>query len=280
MLEQNHRVQINQAGAVAKAAATHQLFMSLNTDTDPMHSMDPDLQPNTHSEIAIPIMGMASGRPIGVLDIQSTQHDSFIEEDQRFLSLLAGQIGLAIENIHLHESIQQAAVEAKSPSPQQSHRGEWDRFTVEQQLIGYRYDISGTSPLTALITHSDRDSDKIRGEAAGFVGVPIELRGEVLGELLVQAPAGKRWTDDELDIIRAVAERVALSAENARLFEETNRRAERERMVSEITSKIRSTNDPNEMIKKAVQELKSALGVSRVEVRPQKSSNNTNFFEA
>jgi len=42
--------------------------------------------------------------------------------------------------------------------------------------------------------------------------------------------------------------RVALSSENARLFDETSRRAERERMVSEITSKIRSTNSPKEMI--------------------------------
>jgi hypothetical protein len=43
-------------------------------------------------------------------------------------------------------------------------------------------------------------------------------------------------------------------------------------MVSEITSRIRSSNDPNEMIKMAVQELKSALGVTRVEVVPQRVS--------
>jgi GAF domain-containing protein len=71
-------------------------------------------------------------------------------------------------------------------------------------------------------------------------------------------------------LIHSVAERVALSAENARLFEETSRRAERERMVSEITSRIRSSNDPDQMIKLAVQELKNALGVSRVEVVPQR----------
>ena len=45
-------------------------------------------------------------------------------------------------------------------------------------------------------------------------------------------------------MIQAVAERVALSVENARLFDETSRRAARERLVTEITSKIRSLNDP------------------------------------
>ena len=68
---------------------------------------------------------------------------------------------------------------------------------------------------------------------------------------------------------QAVAERVALSAENARLFEETTRRAERERLVSDITSKIRSVNDPQAMVQTAVEELRRALGATRVEVVPQ-----------
>ena len=66
-----------------------------------------------------------------------------------------------------------------------------------------------------------------------------------------------------------MAERVALSAENARLFDETTRRAERERLVTEITSKIRSTNDPEEMIRTALEELRSALGATQIQLIPQ-----------
>jgi twitching motility protein PilJ len=76
-------------------------------------------------------------------------------------------------------------------------------------------------------------------------------------------------SEDQLDLIKAVAERVALSAENARLFEETTRRAERERLVSDITSKIRGTPDPQSMVQTAIDELRKALGASRVEVIPQ-----------
>ncbi len=99
--------------------------------------------------------------------------------------------------------------------------------------------------------------------------VPIELRGETIGMLAVQTPSIDALSQDQIDLIKAVAERVALSAENARLFDETSRRAERERMVSDITSKIRSVNDPDLMIKTAMEELRNALGVSRVEVIPQ-----------
>jgi hypothetical protein len=65
-----------------------------------------------------------------------------------------------------------------------------------------------------------------------------------------------------------VAERVSISAENARLFEETSGRAERERTVADITNKIRSTNDPNVMLATAMEELKKALGASRVQIVP------------
>jgi len=104
---------------------------------------------------------------------------------------------------------------------------------------------------------------------AGQIVVPIELRGELIGKLVVQSPSAKVLSQDQIDIIKAVAERVALSAENARLFEETTRRAERERLVSDITGKIRSGTDPQLMIQTAMDELRKALGASRVEVIPQ-----------
>ena len=86
---------------------------------------------------------------------------------------------------------------------------------------------------------------------------------------MVQSPSTAPLNQDQIDLIKAVAERVALSAENARLFEETTRRAERERLVSNITSKIRSVNDPQSMIQTAMDELRKALGASKVEVIPQ-----------
>ena len=46
-----------------------------------------------------------------------------------------------------------------------------------------------------------------------------------------------------------------------------SRRAERERLVSDITGRIRSVNDPQAMIQTAMEELQRALGASRVEVR-------------
>jgi transcriptional regulator with GAF, ATPase, and Fis domain len=119
------------------------------------------------------------------------------------------------------------------------------------------------------LTGTDKRKGKHKPTETSQVMVPIELRGETIGMLSVQSPSLGTISQDQIDLIKAVADRVALSAENARLFEETSRRAEREKMVSDITSKFRSANDPDIMIKTAMEELRNALGATRVEVIPQ-----------
>ena len=124
--------------------------------------------------------------------------------------------------------------------------------------------------LKSLLNLADLGNYKNKGkqERSSQVTVPIELRGEIIGTLIVQTPSEDILNQDQVDLIKAVAERVALSAENARLFEETTHRAERERLVSDITGKIRSVQDPQTMIQTAMEELRNALGASRVEVIP------------
>jgi GAF domain-containing protein len=78
-----------------------------------------------------------------------------------------------------------------------------------------------------------------------------------------------------MNVIEAVADRLGLALDNARLFEETSTRATRERLVADITTKIRGTNDPQEMIKTALEELKQVLGASKVEILPKKINLST-----
>jgi GAF domain-containing protein len=74
------------------------------------------------------------------------------------------------------------------------------------------------------------------------------------------------WSEDELSVVNSIANQVAVALENARLFENTVRRAEREKKVMEITAKIRSTNDPEEMMRIAINELQESLGASRTQI--------------
>lgn len=277
MLERKHRLRVGAEGIVGNVTATAKPRIAMDVGTDAVFFNNPDL-PATHSEMALPLI--SKNIIVGALDVQSTETAAFTNEDIQMLSLLADQVSMAIENARLFEETHKALAESEVIS-RRATRETWNRLPEQQKLLGYRYNVTGATPLKTLVKITESSSGKRKDKQAEATQavVPIALRGEVIGTLLVQSPFKKEWNKDQLDLIKAVAERVALSAENARLFEETSARAERERLVSDITSKIRSHNDPQAMIQTAITELRNALGATRVEVIPQ-SAKRTERDEA
>jgi GAF domain-containing protein len=263
MLDRKHRLRVGEQGIVGNVTLIGKPRIAMDVGADAVFFNNPEL-PDTHSEMALPLKN--GERIIGALDVQSMETAAFTEDDIQMLNLLASQVSLAIENARLFDETRSALTKAEAVS-RQFTREAWGRLHTEQNLLGYRYNLTGASPLEELVEPMGTGNGKKM--EAGQIVVPIELRGELIGKLVVQSPAEKVLSQDQIDIIKAVAERVALSAENARLFEETTRRAERERLVSDITGKIRSGTDPQLMIQTAMDELRKALGASRVEVIPQ-----------
>ena len=266
MLERNHRLRVGEEGIVGNVTATGEPRIALDVGVDAVYFGNPDL-PDTHSEMALPLK--SGGKIIGALDVQSTESGAFTNDDVQTLSLLADQVSLAIENARLFENSNKTLNELQTVM-RQTTREAWARLPERQNLLGFRYNSMGAAPLKEPLDLGHKGSAK--GSVSTSYIVPIELRGEVIGNLVVQSPSGGTWNEDQQDLIKAVAERVALSAENARLFDETTQRAERERLVSEITGKIRSHNDPQAMIETALQELRNALGASRIEIIPRNTS--------
>ena len=273
MLERGHQLKIGEQGIVGHVAATGETRIARNVGEDSAFFSNPDL-PATQSEMALPLR--AGNQVVGVLDVQSDRADAFALEDIRVLGVLADQVSLAIDNVRLFETTRRSLSEAEALY-RQYLRQAWSRLPREQQLAGFKYSVTGAAPLDKPIElkgakGAEGPGGRVQGEP---LVVPIKLRGEVIGNLIVQDPQINKWTRDQIDLAQAVAERVALSVENARLFDETSRRAERERLVTEITSKIRGTNDPEAMIQTALDELRSALGASLVQLVPHTSSRQT-----
>jgi len=267
MLRRQHSLEVGQVGIVGNVTSTGNPRIALDTGADAIYFNNPDL-PQTRSELALPLK--IEKQVIGALDIQSTDINAFSDEDVEVLTILADQVSLAIQNARLFNQIEKSLAESNAIQ-RQYVRETWRILPKLEKLSGFRYTLTGAIPLddeTKFAAIEDLTDKKM-------IRVPIILRGETIGTLAVQVPNQEHIKADQMDLIKAVAERVALSAENARLFEDTTRRAERERLVSDITTKIRGTNNPEEMIRIAAQEIKNALGVSRVDVLPQKLSNES-----
>lgn len=267
MLNRGHQLKIGEQGIVGFVTGTGRPRIALDVGEDAVYFDNPDM-PDTRSEMALPLK--IGENIVGALDVQSTEESAFSEEDINVLSLLADQVSLAIENARLFDQARKSLAESEALY-RQYLRQAWNRLPKEQNLAGFRYNVlRGVSPIEAKAqTNTEVLSiEEAVDERSSRLSVPISIRGETIGTLSVQVPKSKNISDDQMDLVNAVADRVALSAENARLFEETTRRAERERLVSDITVKIRSTNDPDAMVRTALDELKKALGATKVQLVP------------
>jgi GAF domain-containing protein len=85
--------------------------------------------------------------------------------------------------------------------------------------------------------------------------------------LNLQSSGGRAWKNDVIDIAQAIADRVALAMENARLLENSQNQAARERTVGEITSKIGASVNLRNVLQTAVEELGRILPGSDVTIQ-------------
>ena len=279
MLERRHKLQIGQTGIVGFVAGTGTPRIALDVGADAVFFDNPDL-PATRSELALPLR--IANEIIGVLDVQSTVSNAFQDEDIEVLSTLADQVAIAIQNARSFETTQGLLKEAQRLSGAYLQDA-WQVLRSEESSIGYRVagnEVSAlTKPLTSIEVKKAIQSKQTitaSGETA-TLAVPIHLRDEVIGVMDIRTSAEHEWDEDEVDIAEAVAERLSLALEASLLLKSTQRRAEIERITTEISGKIGSTTQFESILRTAAEELSRVLGGSEVlvQIQPTASSSDS-----
>lgn len=107
-----------------------------------------------------------------------------------------------------------------------------------------------------------------RGGPGSTMAVPLRVRGQIIGVLDAYKPAGTgKWTDEEIALFQELVDQLGMALDSARLYQEAQRRAAEDRLVGEITARLRATMDVDTVLQTAVQEMGSALGIEKVELR-------------
>jgi GAF domain-containing protein len=262
MLSQNRSLPIDPSSIVGYTISIGEPRIALDVGVDSVYFDNADL-PDTRSEMALPLR--VGTRVVGALDVQSTETSAFTQEDLTILTTLADQVSIAIENARLFGEARNALAESKIVFEKYT-RQDWSNFVNQVKHTGFVFDGKLVAPLddqtkrehtkTAIKTGS---LSRERGSAT--IAVPIKLRGQTIGVLDVRSTKGSReWTQDEITLLEAAAERAALALENARLVESAQRRASRERAIGEISARIGSVNDVEAILQTAVEELGRKIG--------------------
>jgi GAF domain-containing protein/DNA-binding response OmpR family regulator len=206
LLAMGHKLAVGSASVIGQVTARGTAVIVTDTTTNESgepHRFNP-LLPTTRAEMALPMM--IGGRIIGALDIQSESPDVFREDEIQIFQLLADQIAIAIQNARLiveSETRVQQIADINRQFTQRAWQGSLESGEVASE---YTYDLIDMQPVAP--------------DHAAY-SVPITVRGVVIGELAANADPDMALTDGDQVFLRAIADRVGLAIEGARLLTET-----------------------------------------------------------
>ena len=99
-----------------------------------------------------------------------------------------------------------------------------------------------------------------------LAGVPLVIKGQVIGSLVLMDKQGGRGTFDrnDLDLLVSFANQAATAIENARLFAAEQRQAEQFRVISEVGRRITSFLDLDSVLNEVVSLVQRSFGYDHV----------------
>lgn len=291
MRRQGHDIPLIAAKSlVARAAREGEIVRVENVRNDPEWLPNP-LLPETRSEMAVPVK--LGTEVVGVLDVQSAEMGGLTQEDESTLQILANQIAVGVRNARLFSQTQEALYQAQKLQRQYTGQA-WEKLAASRASANYEFrratlpPLQETNPPEAVAALQQEQTVDIRlpkitletdqtphgagsttqTKSLAALATPLKLRDEIIGVLGVHADdPDHQWSSDEIALIEAVSEQMSLAIENARLFEETGRRAGRERIIAQVTRQVWASGDLERVMQTAVEQLGSTLDASKVIIR-------------
>jgi|GEM_PF-1294742 GAF domain-containing protein len=211
----------------------------------------------TNSYVAIPLHGREDR--LGALVLQSKEENSFGEERVNILENFVEQVALLLENANLLAQ-REKAIDAERRAYGQITQNAWSDFIATQEFGAYRRDASGLSVLPPkTFLHSDEEEVECEH-------VPIRIRGKVVGYVDAHKSKNRAWTASERELLRILTTRLETAIDGARLYQDAQERAERDRIIGETSTRLRESLDIEGVLKIAASELQKKLGIAEAEV--------------
>lgn len=259
----------------------------------------------SRSWLGVPLMGK-EGAIVGVMSIQSYTANLYGDREVAFMTAVATQLALGVQNVGLFSQTEQnaealgnkvgelstlleaARVLSSSLKPAEvlnrlmdvvgSHLhvdtvGLWkigpDQMLKPAALLGIPQDVAATmavpvgSGMTGRVAASgeplivgnvEQDGNSLypdfnrQRQLTSFMGVPVVYRSEIIGVLSVMTMQERQFSQDEQALLAGMADQAAIALENARLFQERDRRIAELTSFNSISRQINATLDVDTLL--------------------------------
>jgi GAF domain-containing protein len=228
MLAEGYRLAVGGASMIGWATANKKARIALDAGKDAVRFSNPHL-PLTRSELALPLV--SAERVLGALTIQSNQAEAFDEDDITVLQSIADSLATALVNARLFTQAQESLEEIRSLHRQYLRKA-WSQARMPEQELVYTFG-------------SDTEDGKDPGR---ILTIPLVLRGQIIGQIELEGELD-HLSADEKAYTEMITNEAAIALENVRLLQETQRQAERERLLSEAAGKVHASMNVDDVLK-------------------------------
>jgi nitrate/nitrite-specific signal transduction histidine kinase len=266
MLARGHRLNLSQSSMISWCINNARARVALEAGADQVRLATPEL-PFTRSEAALPLR--SRGQVLGALTIQSDRANAFTEDTITVLQAMTDLVAIALDNANLLAASQEA-LEAERRAYGEMTRRAWNVHFKNDPDLCIRSTAQGTSRAESYwrkeMVRAFNENQVIHGleQPTGEnipLAVPVKVRGIVIGVLEALKPA-PGWKSEEIQLFVQFADQLGLALDSARMYHESQLRAERERVTHELTNRLHRTNSIDDLIKLMVSEIAAAIGAS------------------
>jgi putative nucleotidyltransferase with HDIG domain len=302
-------------GVIGRVAATAELLRIQDVRGHPDYRME---NPETQSEICVPLI--AGDRLLGVINAESSQQGAFSEADERLLTTLAAQLGVAIANLRLYQETERRNLEISALYETAIATNSLVDVSVLLDNLGTQVQ-KLLSPDTFIVILFDQEQDDfemayildhnqrltefegrriplaeggltswviqqgkslfvqdiltdplpvkpmhVQRPSRSWIGVPMLVRSELSGVLLVQSYDPYQFQQEDLRFLESVAGQFATSLNNARLYAAARRQASQLAVVNDLAREMALHVDLDRLCSTVVEHLLDAFDYLHVVV--------------
>ncbi|MBN2146622.1 MAG: hypothetical protein JW726_04500, partial [Anaerolineales bacterium] len=193
------------------------------------------------------------------------------QEDAEVLQVLADQVAIAIENANLFAE-SRAALEASKRAYGEVTREAWSKLLRGRPELGYQVNSAGTirpveGQWSGELVRAQREGQAVKLDEK-TLAIPFKILDLPVGVVkLKKQSSAKGWTEREVGLMETLVGNLGEALESARLYEDTQRRAERERVAADISARIRESLNVDAVLRTAVMEMRRALNLDEITIR-------------